>query len=431
MRATRPRSRAGTIITGADERASARRAFELARTLSKWLRALGDSMRPMQLAPSVLVAAFALAQPAPVQESLPALDLATRIEAIRAEAGVPALGGAIVTLEGLEGPWVAGTRRAGGTEKVTADDLWHLGSCTKAMTATLLALLAARGDLTFDQPLGELLPDIAAEIDVDYADLTLVELLCHRAGLPANSSPADFRPLESLGVVEQREGLMRAVFGRPPVNPPRGKLLYSNLGFQIAGHVAERITEQSWETLIQELLFTPLDMKSAGFGAPGSAAACDQPHGHMDDGTPVEPGPDADNPPVIGPAGSVHASLADWAKFVRLHLQGARGDVKVGELTLTRDVFTRLHTPYPATDSQRYGYGWGFETRDWAGGDGTALTHNGSNTMWYCATWLGPANGVGVVVTCNQANAKAKGAVDQVAKLLLEHAKRVKPVETR
>jgi CubicO group peptidase (beta-lactamase class C family) len=123
---------------------------------------------------------------------------------------------------------------------------------------------------------------------------------------------------------------------------------------------------------------------------------------------------------VIGPAGSVHASLADWAKIVRLHLQGARGDVKVGELTLTRDTFTRLHTPYAGSDDQHYGYGWGFEKRDWAGGDGTALWHNGSNTMWYCTTWLGPANGVAVVVTCNQANVKAKGAVDQVAKLLLE-----------
>jgi CubicO group peptidase (beta-lactamase class C family) len=363
--------------------------------------------------------------PLSAQETATELDLAARIEAIRAEAKVPALGGAIVTLEGLEGPWVTGTRRAGGTEKATADDLWHLGSCTKAMTATLLALLVSRGDLTFDQPLGELLPDLAADIDVDYADLTLVELLCHRAGLPANSTPADYRPLEALGVVEQREGIMRAVFGRSPVQPPRGKLLYSNLGFQIAGHVAERVTEKSWETLIQELLFRPLGMTSAGFGAPGSAAACDQPRGHTDDGTPVEPGPDADNPPVIGPAGSVYASLADWAKFVRLHLQGARGDVKVGELTLTRDAFTRLHTPYRATDGagsddQRYGYGWGFEKRDWAGGDGTALTHNGSNTMWYCSTWLGPANGVAVVVTCNQANAAAKGAVDQVAKLLLE-----------
>src|ERR1700752_5301258 len=93
--------------------------------------------------------ALALA-PLAAQETATELDLAARIEAIRAESNVPALGGAIVTLDGLEGPWVAGTRRAGGTEKVTADDLWHLGSCTKAMTATLIALLVARGDLTFD-----------------------------------------------------------------------------------------------------------------------------------------------------------------------------------------------------------------------------------------------------------------------------------------
>ncbi|MSR63191.1 MAG: class A beta-lactamase-related serine hydrolase [Planctomycetes bacterium] len=360
-----------------------------------------------------------------------ATDLGERIEEIRKEAGIPALGGALVTLDGLQGVWVTGTRRAGGEDRVTTDDLWHLGSCTKSMTATLIALLVARGDLAWETALGELMPDIASEMDVDYADLTLVELLCHRAGLPANSAEADFRESEGRSVVEQREHLMRAVFGRPPDHPPRGALLYSNTGFMIAGHIAERVTGKPWETLMQELLFTPLGMTSAGFGPPGSAAVCDQPRGHTEHGEPLEPGPEADNPPVIGPAGTVHCSLADWAKYVRLHLAGARGDVKIGELTLTRDAFARLHTPYDGP-KEKYGFGWVFEKRPWAGGDGTAFWHNGSNTLWYCVTWLGPANGVAVLVTTNSASAKAKGATDQVAALLLaEYARRTHSAETR
>jgi len=377
----------------------------------------------MKLAPLLLVT-LGLVPLSFAQE--PAPDLTARIEAIRKEAGVPALGGALVTLDGLQGVWVTGTRRAGGTEKVTADDLWHLGSCTKSMTATLIALLVARGDLHWETPLGELMPDIASEMDVDYADLTLVELLCHRAGLPANPSPAAFHAVEKLGLVEQREQLMRGVFGQAPDHPPRGAMLYSNFGFVIAGHIAERVTKKPWETLMQELLFTPLGMTSAGFGAPGSAAVCDQPRGHTEVGEPLEPGPDADNPPVLGPAGTVHVSLADWAKYIQLHLKGAKGDVKVGELTLTRDTFTRLHTPYDAP-KEKYGFGWVFENRAWAGGDGTAFWHNGSNTMWYCVTWLGPANGVAALVTANIASAKAKGATDQVAGLLLEeYARRTK-----
>jgi CubicO group peptidase (beta-lactamase class C family) len=352
--------------------------------------------------------------------------LESRIEAIRVEAGLPALGGAIVTVDGLEGVWVTGTRRAGGEEKVAADDQWHLGSCTKSMTATLIALLVTRGDLAWDTPLAELWPEVASQVHVDYLDVTLADVLCHRAGLPANPPELLAALGDDRSLPEQRESLALAVLTSPPVHPPKGKLLYSNTGFMIAGHIAEVVTKKPWEELMRTLLFQPLGMTSAGFGPPGTPDKCDQPRGHGEDGSYLEPGPLADNPPVIGPAGTVHASLADWAKYIQLHLKGARGDVKVGEITLTRETFARLHTPYDGA-GMSYGYGWGIENRPWAGGDGTALWHNGSNTMWYCLTWLGLGNGVAALATTNAASPKAHGAADQVVGLLIqEHERRLK-----
>ena len=352
-------------------------------------------------------------------------DVGARLEAIRARAGVPALGCALVTLEGLQGVWVAGTRCAGGTERVEPDDLWHLGSCTKSMTATLIALLVERGDLAWDALLPDLLPEIAERMDLDYLDVTPVELLCHRAGLP--SAPAS-EPLSAivesdLPLVEQRARFALLSLGSPPVHPPRGALLYSNGGFVIAGHLVEATTGKSWEDSIRELLFRPLGMERVGFGPPGSAGSCDQPRGHTPGGEPVEPGPDADNPPLIGPAGTVHASLADWARFVQLHLKGQREDVRVGKITLTRETFTKLHSPYDGPGA-KYGFGWGIEQRAWAGGDGTILTHNGSNTLWYCSTWLGLENGVAVLATTNQMTAKSKAAMDEVLALVIEEFQR-------
>lgn len=373
---------------------------------------------------ALFAAAFAVASLVWGQEPAAADDLVARIETIRAEAGVPALGGALVTLDGLEGVWVTGTRRAGGEERVTAEDLWHLGSCTKSMTATLIALLVARGDLAFETPLGELLPELATEMDVDYLDVDLVDVLCHRAGLPANPATLAEARFDERSLPEQRAAVARMVLSAAPVHPPKGAQLYSNTGFLIAGHIAEVATGQPWEVLIQTLLFQPLGMTSAGFGPPGTQAQCDQPRGHSADGTALEPGPLADNPPVIGPAGTVHASLGDWAKYIQLHLRGCRADVEVGAITLTRDTFTRLHTAYDGP-GRKYGFGWGIEQRPWAGGDGTALWHNGSNTMWYCVTWLGLGNGVAALVTTNIATPKAKGATDEVAKLLIqEHERR-------
>lgn len=352
-------------------------------------------------------------------------DLAGPLEAIRAKADMPALGAALVTVDGLQGVWVAGTRRKDAAEKVTADDLWHLGSCTKSMTATLVALLVARGDLAWDTPLGEYLPDLVEDGDPELLEVTLVELLSHRAGLPANPDWGLLLTLRSSekSLVEQRAELTKKALEAGPSHPPRTTFLYSNTGFVIAGHVAERVTGKSWEELMRALLFEPLGMTNAGFGPPGKSGAKDQPRGHTADGSALEPGPLADNPAALGPAGTVHASLADWAKYVQLHLRGFRGDVKLGELTLTREAFARLHTPY-AAPGQGYGFGWVFETRPWAGGDGTALWHNGSNTMWYCVTWLGPGNGFAALVTTNTASPAAQAATDEAATLLIQEFQR-------
>jgi CubicO group peptidase (beta-lactamase class C family) len=373
-------------------------------------------------------AALVSAQTAPA-----GTDVATQLEAIRATSDVPALGGALVTLDGLQGVWVTGKRSAGKEESVTESDLWHLGSCTKSMTATLIALLVARGDLAWETPLGEFLPENVENGDAELLEVTLVELLAHRAGLAAHPDMGLLMTLRTGGksLVEQRAEITRVALESGPVHAPRGAFLYSNTGFVIAGHVAERVTGKPWEELMRTLLFEPLGMTSAGFGPPGTIGANDQPHGHGRDGTAMEPGPFADNPPALGPAGTVHASLADWAKYVRLHLQGARGDVPVGALTLTRETFARLHTPY-AGPQETYGFGWVFEQRPWAGGDGTALWHNGSNTMWYCVTWLGPGNGVAALVTLNAASPAAKQAADQAATLLIEEfERRAQAGETR
>ena len=68
---------------------------------------------------------------------------------------------------------VAGLRIAGTAEPVERDDLWHIGSLTKSMTATLAARLVANGEVTWDTPLASDGPSLA-------------QLLTHRSGMRAN-----------------------------------------------------------------------------------------------------------------------------------------------------------------------------------------------------------------------------------------------------
>lgn len=365
-------------------------------------------------------------------------DVTVALEAIRAKSKAPALGAALFTTDRLDGVWVAGRRAADVDVAVATDDLWHLGSCTKSMTATLIALLVERGDLRFDTPLAKLLPDCATSMQPAYADLTLVELLAHRAGLPAMTGPDPL--FDSFVAATGELPAIRADFTRrlleqAPASPPRGPLVYSNAGFVVAGHVAEVAIGKSWEELITELLFVPLGMASAGFGAPGFPDELLAPRGHDDTGGAIEPGPDGDNPPWLGPAGVVHATLADWAKYLQLHLRGVQGDVTVGAVTLRKETFTRLRTAWspapsaakdgaapaaPATDDTAYGYGWLLPRRDWAAGDHLVLTHTGSNGLWFCCCWLDPAAGFGVVATTNCGGVAGSQATDAAAALLLQ-----------
>src|SRR5437899_4041090 len=76
-----------------------------------------------------------------------------------------------------------GVRKRGTAERITPDDRFHLGSCTKAMTATLVAMLVEEGRLNWTTTLGELFADTVKPMHPAWEKVTLRQVLAHRAGL--------------------------------------------------------------------------------------------------------------------------------------------------------------------------------------------------------------------------------------------------------
>src|SRR5437667_12007161 len=111
----------------------------------------------------------------------PGKTLTLMLEEIRARNDVPALGGAIVESDFVEIVTV-GVRKRGTSAKVTDNDHWHLGSDTKAMTATLIAMLVEEKKLKWYDTIGERFPELRNEMNAAYRDVTLQQLLCHRGG---------------------------------------------------------------------------------------------------------------------------------------------------------------------------------------------------------------------------------------------------------
>ncbi|MBN2445150.1 MAG: beta-lactamase family protein, partial [Phycisphaerae bacterium] len=319
---------------------------------------------------------------------------------------LPAVAAAVIRHDDIAAIGVAGVRRSGGAEPAELDDRWHLGSCTKAMTATMIGALVEQGVLSWDTTVAEALPELVDNMRAEYRDVTIEMLLAHRGGINGDLDVPGLWPVlwKREGTpVEQRRRMAAAMLFWPPKVPP-GEYYYANCGYGIAGHMAETVTGKPWEELMRELVFEPLGMHSAGFGVPWEGEPATDPWPHAQDGTAITPGPMADNPPAIGPGGTVHASIRDWAKFVAEHLRGARGED--GQL-LKAKTYARLHRGQPTgTGDPEYALGWSVTHRDWARGAdagdvGRCLNHAGSNNSWFSVVWIAPEADFAVLCVTN------------------------------
>lgn len=301
--------------------------------------------------------------------------------------------------QGLVSETVEGmTRAAPAGRPLHAGEHWHIGSNSKAMTAALYARLAERGVLRWRAPLPSLFPGMA--VHAGWTEVTVEQMMAHVAGLDDRLIAGNWlmeRHADRRPVMVQRREFARAMLGAPP-SAARGQYVYANANYLVLGAAIEQAVRRSWEEEISRSLFSPLGMTATGFGAP----AGDSPWGHRVTPAgliPVDPAGLADNPPVLGPAGRVQLTMADYGRFLSLFL-GGRPDV------LQPATIATLIAPPAGTSG--YAGGWGLQT---SAAGRPSLVHEGSNTFWHAITALYPEDKVGFVVIANQAGGETRAAL--------------------
>jgi CubicO group peptidase (beta-lactamase class C family) len=346
--------------------------------------------------------------------------LEARLEKVRAATGLPGMGAAV-----LQGSRVrlavTGRRRADRTAPIRESDAFHLGSDTKALTASVVARLVDRGLLRWGETLAEALPEIAPRMDPAFRTVTLEMLMRHVAGLPTGGA---FTPEFTAGfddehwpVEKQRAWMAERFLSRPPKTTPGSRFAYSNYGYLILGAVVERAAGSPWEELVRREVFTPLGMTGCGFGATATAARPDGVWAHDVKGGAYVP-TEEDNPPLLGPAGTAHCSLGAWARFAAAHAgEGPDGWLKPASLA-------HLHEAarFEGVDSGKdIALGWGV-TRT----DPPRLTHAGSNGYNDAEIVVIPRLRAAVLVVCNAGDDRARAAAREIVDALV--AELVKPV---
>ena len=337
---------------------------------------------------------------------------------VRARHDVPAMGAIVVVNGMIVDQAVDGLRAVESSAAVTLNDKWHVGSLTKAMTATLAAVLVEQSLLSWDTTPADVWPAWANTMQAQYRDVTVVQLLAHQTGLPVDisviPSPERIEDGAPGTLPEKRLIWAEELLNLAPANPV-GTYVYTNAGYLVVGSMLETVTGTPWETLLNDNVFGPLGMLSTGYGAPGTVGMTDQPFGHIEvNGTleSVPPGPGADNPQSVGPAGTVHTTLGDYALYMFAHLEGELGMPSL----VSAQSFQFLHAP---VGTSSYALGWDNDTSlPWS--NGPVLVHNGSNLRWLASVGLVPGLNAGVLIVSNAANDDTENAQDELAQQLVE-----------
>ena len=320
------------------------------------------------------------------------------VEKAIADMNVPGLaiavvaGGEVVYAEGF------GYRDVEAKLPMTPDTLFAIGSTTKAMTATVLGMLADEGKMEWDAPLQTYLPGFRLSDPMTTARITPRDLVTHRSGLPRhdrlwynNNEPTRAEMIARLAHLELTEDL-------------RVKFQYNNLMFMTAGYLAGTLNGTTWEEAVDERLFTPLGMERSNFSVEVSQKDDNfsLPYRENDDDE-IEEIPFR-NIDLVGPAGSVNSTVNEMSRWLLFNLGGGT----VGDRQLVNAAtLTEIHSPQMTTGATpdradisvaTYGMGWMIDTYR----GHRRIHHGGGIDGFITSVMFFPDDGLGLVAFNNR-----------------------------
>jgi CubicO group peptidase (beta-lactamase class C family) len=344
-------------------------------------------------------------------------SLDSELSIVRAKYRVPALACAVIRGDQIVAMGAVGVKIAGKPDPIDISSRFHIGSCTKSMTATLIGVLVDQGLLKWEAKLSDIFSELSGKMRTAYRSVTIDQLLHHRSGLPDDRDNTGLynRLLQLDGTLrQQRMELVSIGLQMSPAAAAGSSTVYSNMGYSILGAVVERVTGNSWENMMSQCIFEPLEMKSAGFGSPGSGQNPNQPWGHRIIRFPLArliADSETHVPAAAAASGNVSLSLEDWAKFAVLHLDAARGHCRI----LKCETFQHLHS---FSNDLQMASGWGVNRYDWAG---TVLEHAGSEGSWYATIGIAPEKNFAILTASNEGDPAGGKACGDAALIVARH----------
>ncbi|CAN7773654.1 serine hydrolase [Cupriavidus necator] len=278
---------------------------------------------------------------------------------------------------------------------VTTDTQFLLCSITKSFTAAGLGLLVDEGKLDWTRPVREYLPEFRLYDPVATERVTVRDLLCHHSGLPRHDwihSPGDLSTAQILAALRHLE----------PSHDLRDTYQYQNLGYLVAGHIAERIAGMPWDAFLAERLLQLLGFQNFSLSIEALAETQDHAHPYIEEEGRIQR---ASLAPIRAlHAGGLNAAVSDLAKWMRFLLHN--GAIN-GKQLLSADIVRQMSAPRVHAGRSAFGeigeihYGLGLATEYYRGE--RKVSHSGSWVGWGTLMTMLPERRIAVAVLTNQA----------------------------
>jgi len=301
-----------------------------------------------------------------------------------------------------------GVRDLGTQMPVTQDTAFSIGSTTKAFTGVLAAMMVGEGKLDWDTPVRSYIPEFRLENDFADQRASTRDLLAHRVGMPRN----DFLWLSNPQVT--REEMIPRLRYLPNDRDFRTEWEYNNWMVFMGGYLAAKVAGQTWEEMVVQRLFQPLNMTRTTTGIHealglGNVASC-----YAATSTGPQAYPEDVNKIIdlLAPAGAIHSTAVDMARWLMFQLRGGKteageqivGPIPFRECRLRQFAGART-TPNGVTETyfpaSFFSIDWGFGWVSGAYRGRTSMAHTGSTMGQTTMVYFLPDEGVGIFMSGN------------------------------
>jgi len=291
-----------------------------------------------------------------------------------------------------------GWRDAENHLSATANTVYSIGSCSKAFTSFLAGTLVDEGLIRWDQRIVDIYPEFRLWDGHATLNLTMKDLLTHRSGMPQH----DLMWYNSSTLT--RSEVMRRLRYLQPSCDLRERYQYNNLMYLVAGFSMEYLMARSYEELVSERIFQPLEMIHTSFRIADMQKEADFAVPYLEKKDNAMKRMDFRDISLIAPAGGINSNIIDLARWVQLHLSGG---VSRQKPLISPAILQEMHAPQTVisgapeiNESLIFTTGLGWNIASYRGHYN--ISHDGGLDGFTSVIGFFPRDDLGIIVLSNK-----------------------------